>query len=122
MDFQLSPDLIEMKKSIRDFIDYMVDPLADQIDREDHIPEHIMKMTKDIGLFGLSIPVFYGKDCSQVSVTNGSITRLKKSTIPPATPNGIFIMLLQAISDWDGYLILPNTFRFRQALLGEEVF
>lgn len=60
MDFQLSRELIEMKKSIRDFIDNMVDPLADQIDREDHIPEHIMKMTKDIGLFGLSIPAEYG--------------------------------------------------------------
>ena len=60
MDFQLSPDLIEMKKSIKDFIDNIVDPLADQIDRDDHIPEHIMRMTKDIGLFGLSIPAEYG--------------------------------------------------------------
>ena len=60
MDFQLSPDLIEMKKSIRDFIDNVVDPLAGQIDRDDHIPEHIMKMTQDIGLFGLSIPAEYG--------------------------------------------------------------
>ncbi|MEK3765332.1 MULTISPECIES: acyl-CoA dehydrogenase family protein [unclassified Solibacillus] len=60
MDFQLSPDLMEMKKSIRDFIDNVVDPLAGQIDRDDHIPEHIMKMTQDIGLFGLSIPAEYG--------------------------------------------------------------
>ena len=60
MDFQLSPDLMEMKKSIRDFIDNVVDPLAGQIDRDDYIPEHIMKMTQDIGLFGLSIPAEYG--------------------------------------------------------------
>lgn len=60
MDFQLAPDVIEMKKSIRDFIDHTVDPIADQIEKEDRIPEHIMKMTKEIGLFGLSIPEQYG--------------------------------------------------------------
>lgn len=60
MDFQLSQDVIAMKKSIRDFIDYTVDPIADQIEKEDRIPEHIMKMTKEIGLFGLSIPEQYG--------------------------------------------------------------
>ncbi|WP_339198746.1 acyl-CoA dehydrogenase family protein [Solibacillus sp. FSL R5-0449] len=60
MDFQLPPDLLEMKKSIRDFIDNVVDPLADQIDREDRIPEHLMKMSKEMGLFGLSIPAEYG--------------------------------------------------------------
>ena len=37
-----------------------VDPIADQIEREDRIPDHIMKMTKEIGLFGLSIPEEYG--------------------------------------------------------------
>ena len=60
MDFQLSPDVLEMKKSIRDFIDNTVDPIADQIEKEDRIPAHIMKMTKEIGLFGLSIPEQYG--------------------------------------------------------------
>lgn len=60
MDFNLSSELVEMKKSIRDFIDNTVDPLADQIEREDKIPEHILEMTKEIGLFGLSIPEEYG--------------------------------------------------------------
>ncbi|MGN1385317.1 MAG: acyl-CoA dehydrogenase family protein [Bacillus sp. (in: firmicutes)] len=60
MDFSLSSELIEMKKSIRDFVENTVDPLSDQIEREDHIPEHIMQMSKEIGLFGLSIPEEYG--------------------------------------------------------------
>ncbi|MEK4426109.1 acyl-CoA dehydrogenase family protein [Solibacillus sp. FSL K6-1523] len=60
MDFTLPNELIEMKKSIRDFIDNTVDPFADQIEKEDQIPEHIMKMSKEIGLFGLSIPEEYG--------------------------------------------------------------
>ncbi|MGE7762397.1 acyl-CoA dehydrogenase family protein [Peribacillus sp. NPDC097895] len=60
MNFTLSPELLEMKKSIRDFVDNTVDPLADQIEKENKIPEHIMKMSRDIGLFGLSIPEEYG--------------------------------------------------------------
>ncbi|MFD6210797.1 acyl-CoA dehydrogenase family protein [Peribacillus sp. NPDC060253] len=60
MNFTLSAELLEMKKSIRDFVDNTVDPLADQIEKENKIPEHIMKMSKDIGLFGLSIPEEYG--------------------------------------------------------------
>ncbi|CAH0264900.1 Acyl-CoA dehydrogenase [Peribacillus sp. Bi96] len=60
MNFTLSAELLEMKKSIRDFVDNTVDPLADQIEKENKIPEHIMKMSRDIGLFGLSIPEEYG--------------------------------------------------------------
>lgn len=60
MNFNLSPELLEMKKSIRDFVDETVDPLADQIEREDKIPDHIMQMCKELGLFGLSIPEEYG--------------------------------------------------------------
>ena len=60
MDFNLPEELLDMKKSIRDFIDHTVDPLADQIEREDQIPDSIMKMSKEMGLFGLSIPEKYG--------------------------------------------------------------
>ncbi|MCK1983542.1 MULTISPECIES: acyl-CoA dehydrogenase family protein [Peribacillus] len=60
MNFTLSSELIEMKNTIRDFVDNTVDPLADQIERDDRIPDHIMKMSKEVGLFGLSIPEEYG--------------------------------------------------------------
>lgn len=60
MNFTLSSELIEMKNTIRDFVDNTVDPLADQIERDDRIPDHIMKMSKELGLFGLSIPEEYG--------------------------------------------------------------
>ncbi|MEH7255121.1 acyl-CoA dehydrogenase family protein [Neobacillus niacini] len=60
MNFDLSPELLEMKKTIRDFIDNTVDPIADQIEREDKIPDYILKMSKEMGLFGLSIPEEYG--------------------------------------------------------------
>lgn len=60
MDFKIHAELEDMRKNIRHFIDHTVDPLGDQIEREDDIPEHIMKMSKEIGLFGLSIPEEYG--------------------------------------------------------------
>ena len=60
MDFSLSPELLEMKEAIRSFIDDTVDPVSDRIEKEDLIPGHILQMSKDIGLFGISIPEEYG--------------------------------------------------------------
>ena len=60
MDFTLSEELIEMKKMIKQFVDETVDPKADLIERNDRIPEEIMQLSRDMGLFGLSIPEQYG--------------------------------------------------------------
>src|SRR3954466_13396439 len=60
MDFQLSEDIKFLKQSIRDFVDSEVDPLAMEIEEKDEIPEKIINMSKEIGLFGLSIPEEYG--------------------------------------------------------------
>jgi acyl-CoA dehydrogenase len=60
MDFQLSEDIKFLKQSIREFIDSEVDPLAMEIEEKDEIPEKIMNMSKEMGLFGLSIPEEYG--------------------------------------------------------------
>jgi acyl-CoA dehydrogenase len=60
MDFTLSEETVEMKKMIKHFIDETVDPKADLIEKNDHIPEDIMQLSRDMGLFGLSIPEDYG--------------------------------------------------------------
>ena len=60
MNFQLSEDIKFLKQSIRDFVDSEVDPLAMEIEEKDEIPEKIMNMSKEMGLFGLSIPEEYG--------------------------------------------------------------
>lgn len=60
MDFNLSQEILEMKESIRDFVENTVEPVADQIEREDKIPERILEMSKEMGLFGLSILEEYG--------------------------------------------------------------
>ncbi|MEK3937092.1 acyl-CoA dehydrogenase family protein [Sporosarcina sp. FSL W7-1349] len=53
-------EILDMKISVRDFIDNKVDLYADQIEREDKIPEEIIALSKEMGLFGLSIPEEYG--------------------------------------------------------------
>ncbi|OLO25693.1 acyl-CoA dehydrogenase [Alkalihalophilus pseudofirmus] len=60
MDFQLSEDIQFLKRNIREFIKNEVDPLAMQIEENDEIPASIVEMSKEMGLFGLSIPEEYG--------------------------------------------------------------
>ena len=60
MDFTLSEELVEMSKMIKQFVDETVDPKAELIERDDRIPEEIMQLSRDMGLFGLSIPEQYG--------------------------------------------------------------
>lgn len=60
MDFKLSEDIEELRKVVRKFILEEVEPVAMEIEEKNEIPEHIMEMTKEMGLFGLSIPEEYG--------------------------------------------------------------
>ncbi|KJS12845.1 MAG: acyl-CoA dehydrogenase [Peptococcaceae bacterium BRH_c8a] len=60
MDFSLSDEMRDMKRTIRDFVDNEVEPCAMQIEEEDHIPQHLIDQAKEMGLFGMSIPEQYG--------------------------------------------------------------
>lgn len=60
MNFELSEDIKFLKRSVRDFVQTEVEAVAMQIEEEDKIPERIIKMSKEMGLFGLSIPEEYG--------------------------------------------------------------
>ena len=56
----LNEELLDMRSSVRDFVDNEVDIIANIIEKEDCIPGHIIKMSQEMGLFGLSIPEEYG--------------------------------------------------------------
>jgi acyl-CoA dehydrogenase len=56
----LTKEMEQMVMMIRNFVDKEVEPLAQQIEEEDHIPEHLIKQAKQLGLFGISIPEQYG--------------------------------------------------------------
>lgn len=60
MDFRLDEDILLLKENVRQFIEEQIDPFSMQIEDEDHIPESIINLSKEIGLFGLSIPERYG--------------------------------------------------------------
>ncbi|UJL45485.1 acyl-CoA dehydrogenase family protein [Virgibacillus sp. NKC19-16] len=60
MNFELPEDIKSLKKGIRDFIDNEVEPRAMEIEENDQIPEDVMQKSKEMGLFGLSIPEEYG--------------------------------------------------------------
>lgn len=60
MDFTLDEDILFLKRNVRDFIQNEVEPVAMQIEEEKKIPERIIELSKEMGLFGLSIPEQYG--------------------------------------------------------------
>ncbi len=60
MDFNIDEDLAMIVRTVKDFVDKEVDPLAQQIDEDDRIPSHLIETAKEMGLFGLSIPEEYG--------------------------------------------------------------
>ncbi|MED3833103.1 acyl-CoA dehydrogenase family protein [Peribacillus frigoritolerans] len=60
MDFRINEEIEVMKRSIRDFVQTEVEAVAMQIEEEDKVPARIIEMSKELGLFALSIPEEYG--------------------------------------------------------------
>ncbi|MEH6908472.1 acyl-CoA dehydrogenase family protein [Neobacillus drentensis] len=60
MNFEFDEDILFLKKNVRDFIQTEVEAVAMQIEEEDQIPQRIIHLSKELGLFGLSIPEEYG--------------------------------------------------------------
>ncbi|MFD1780185.1 acyl-CoA dehydrogenase family protein [Fredinandcohnia salidurans] len=52
--------MLEYQEKIRRFIESEVEPLATSIEENDLIPEKLVGMSKEFGLFGLSVPDEYG--------------------------------------------------------------
>ena len=60
MNFSFSEDVLMLRDGVRKFISEVVEPTAMDIERNNHIPEEIVQMSREIGLFGLAIPEKYG--------------------------------------------------------------
>lgn len=60
MDFTLPEELRIMQDTIRRFVQQDLDPVSQQIEEDDAIPEHIVDKMRQLGLFGMSIPEEYG--------------------------------------------------------------
>ena len=60
MEFTLPAEIEFLKENVRKFVREVVEPVAMDIEENDHIPEDIIEKSKEMGLFGLSIPEEYG--------------------------------------------------------------
>ncbi|WP_059103495.1 acyl-CoA dehydrogenase family protein [Shouchella shacheensis] len=60
MDFNFSEDIELLREGVRKFVKEEVENAAMEIEETNEIPERIQEMTKEMGLFGLSIPEEYG--------------------------------------------------------------
>ncbi|MBK5480892.1 acyl-CoA dehydrogenase family protein [Peribacillus sp. TH16] len=60
MTITLNKEMVQMKNMIRNFVEKEVEPYAQQIEEEDAIPQHLVEKSKELGLFGISIPEQYG--------------------------------------------------------------
>ncbi|MBX6394889.1 MAG: acyl-CoA dehydrogenase family protein [Alicyclobacillaceae bacterium] len=60
MDFRFPQEVEQFREVVRNFVNEVVEPAAEQIEEEDRIPESIVEQAKELGLFGLSIPEEYG--------------------------------------------------------------
>ena len=57
---QLSPEVKRLCEEVRRFIQKEVDPRARWIEEHDAIPEELVRMAREMGLFGITIPEQYG--------------------------------------------------------------
>lgn len=60
MDFTFSEEIELFRKNVRRFVQEEVEAVAMEIEENNEIPKKIVDMSKEIGLFGISIPEEYG--------------------------------------------------------------
>ncbi len=60
MDFEFSENIRLMRDTVRRFVKNDLEPISQQVEEEEKIPESIVQKMRELGLFGLSIPEEYG--------------------------------------------------------------
>jgi alkylation response protein AidB-like acyl-CoA dehydrogenase len=60
MDFTLSPEQQMYRKTLREFVDREIIPVAREYEQAGHYPGEIVETMKQLGLFGMVIPAAYG--------------------------------------------------------------
>ena len=60
MDFDLSPDHDLIRRTVRDFAEQEVAPVAEELDREKRFPYEIVAKLGELGMMGIPFPEEYG--------------------------------------------------------------
>jgi alkylation response protein AidB-like acyl-CoA dehydrogenase len=57
MDFELPESIRLMRDSARRFVKNELEPISQQVEEEEKIPESVVQKMRDMGFFGMSAPV-----------------------------------------------------------------
>ena len=60
MDFTLPDEVLMLRDTLRRFVQRELEPISEQVEEEDRIPDEVVARMADLGLFGLAIPEAYG--------------------------------------------------------------
>ncbi len=60
MDFSLSMEQEILRKSVRDFAEKEIKPVARELDEKEEFSYETMRKMADLGLFGMFVSVFRG--------------------------------------------------------------
>ena len=60
MDFDLTEEQRIVQRSVRQFMVNEIEPVAEQIDRDDELPSGIWKKLGELGILGVTVPEEYG--------------------------------------------------------------
>jgi len=60
IEFEFSEEQKMLRRSVHEFVEERVKPIADQIDREDEIPQDLIEEMGELGYFGAVVPEEYG--------------------------------------------------------------
>lgn len=60
MDYTIPENLRIMVETVRRFVKQDLEPISNQVEEDDHIPEDVVQTMRELGLFGLAIPEEYG--------------------------------------------------------------
>lgn len=60
MDFRYPPEVVEIRETVRRFVEEKVVPAYPHMEEHDEIPPELLKEAVDLGLMGMSIPEEYG--------------------------------------------------------------
>jgi alkylation response protein AidB-like acyl-CoA dehydrogenase len=82
MDFDLSPDHDLIRRTVRDFAEQEIAPVAEELDREKRFPYEIVAKLGELGLMGIPFPEEYGgagADSLAYAIAVEELTRIDSS-------------------------------------------
>jgi len=60
MDFTLNDEDRQLRDTVKDYVEEVVNPVWTEIERTDRLPQNVVDRARDLGLFGLAISPEYG--------------------------------------------------------------